>query len=177
MVSRRSRGEAALFWDEKRQRRIALVDVGFTDEGRRRRRYVSGRTKTEVKAKLQQARRDEDDGLRADSKTLTVGDAVNEWSDHGLVGREPSTIQNRRTLAERHVIPGLGRRKLVDLTMRDIDRFPAHQAATLSKQPSRVFCRFFAVRSAEHRPRTSCAGTLRCCPRCPVAKPAACRRR
>src|SRR4051794_12216516 len=121
MVSRRSRGEGALFWDEKRQRWIALVDVGFTDDGRRRRRYVSGTTKTEVKAKLQQARRDEDDGLRAESKTLTVADAVNEWLDHGLTGKEPSTIQNRRTLAERHVIPALGRRKLVDLSTRDVD--------------------------------------------------------
>lgn len=55
-----------------------------------------------------------------------------EWLDHGLTGKEPSTIQNRRTLAKRHVIPALGRRKLVDLTTRDIDRFLTHKATTLS---------------------------------------------
>src|SRR3954447_9731527 len=132
MANRRNRGEGALFWDEKRQRWIALVEVGFTVEGKRRRRYVSGRTKTEVKAKLQQARRDEDDGLRVESKTLTVGDAVQDWLEHGLVGKEASTVQNRRLLAERHVIPALGRRKLVDLTTRNVDRFLAHKATTLS---------------------------------------------
>ena len=93
---------------------------------------MSGTTKTEVKAKLQQARRDEDDGLRAEPKTLTVADAVNEWLDHGPTGKKPSTIRNRRTLAERHVIPALGRRKLVDLSTRDVDRFLAHKATTFS---------------------------------------------
>ena len=30
MVSRRSRGEGGLFWDEERQRWIGPADVGFT---------------------------------------------------------------------------------------------------------------------------------------------------
>ena len=80
-------GEAALFWDDKRQRWIALLDDGSTVEGKRRRRYVSGKTKTEVKAKLQQARRDEDDDLRAESKTLTVADASTTGSTAALLGR------------------------------------------------------------------------------------------
>lgn len=66
------------------------------------------------------------------SRTLTVADAINDWLDHGLVGKDPSTVENRRSLAERHVIPALGARKLVDLTTRDVDRFLAHKAATLS---------------------------------------------
>lgn len=132
MVSRRSRGEGALFWDETRHRWIALVDAGFTVEGKRRRRYVSGKSKTEVKTKLQQVLRDEAESLHPESKTLTVGEVISDWLEHGLVGKEPSTIQNRRTLAERHLIPALGRRKLVELTTRDVDRFLAEKATTLS---------------------------------------------
>lgn len=132
MVSRRSRGEGGLFWDEARQRWIGSADVGFTVEGKRQRRYVSGKTKTEAKTKLQQALRDQAESLRAESKTLTVKEAVTDWLEHGMVGKEPSTVQNRRTLAERHLIPALGQRKLVDLSTRDIDRFLAHKATTLS---------------------------------------------
>ena len=46
MPARRSRGEGALYWDESRQRWMAAVDVGFGPEGKRRRRWVSGKTKT-----------------------------------------------------------------------------------------------------------------------------------
>ena len=91
---------------------------------------------------------------RAESKTLTVKEAVTEWLEHGLVGKEPSTIQNRRTLAERHVIPALGQRKLVDLTTRDIDRFLAHKATTLSTSTVARLLSILRRPSAEHRPRT-----------------------
>lgn len=132
MVSRRSRGEGGLYWDKARQRWIGAVDVGFSVEGKRRRRYVSGTTKTEAKAKLQQALRDQTESLRAESRSLTVKGAVEDWLDHGMVGKEASTVQNRRTLAEHHVFPALGQRKLVELTTRDIDLFLAHKATTLS---------------------------------------------
>lgn len=132
MVSRRSRGEGALFWDVARQRWRSAADVGFTVEGKRQRVYLSGKTKTEAKAKLQQALRDQAEHLRAESKTLTVSEAVTDWLEHGLVGKKPSTVQNRRTQAERHLMPALGQRKLVDLSTRDIDRFLANKATTLS---------------------------------------------
>lgn len=132
MVSRRSRGEGALYWNETRQRWMGVADLGFSVEGKRLRRYISGKTKTEAKAKLQQALRDQAESLRAESRTLTVKEAVTDWLEHGMVGKESTTIQNRRTLAEHHLIPALGHRKLVDLTTRDIDRFLAHKATTLS---------------------------------------------
>lgn len=132
MTARRSRGEGSLFWHEGRQRWIAIVDAGFTPEGKRRRRHISGKTKTEAKAKLLQARKEMSEGLPAESPTYTVAEAVQSWLTYGLSGKDPNTVENCRILAEGHVIPALGQRKLLELTTRDIDRWLAAKAQTLS---------------------------------------------
>jgi hypothetical protein len=101
-----SRGEGALYWDESRQRWMSAVDVGFSPTGRWRRRWVSGKTKTEAKQKLLALRRDQTDGLPAEHRTYTVRDAVESWLEHGLIGRDDHTVTNRTILA----IPALARR-------------------------------------------------------------------
>jgi hypothetical protein len=106
MPARRSRGEGALYWDESPQRWMAAVNVGFSLTGRRQRRWVSRKTKTEAKQKLLALRRDQTDGLPADHRTYTVRDAVESWLEHGLTGRDDHTVTNRTILA----IPALARR-------------------------------------------------------------------
>jgi len=49
MTKRRSRGDGGLFWDERRQRWIASVTVGYDGRGKRVFRRASGRTKTEAR--------------------------------------------------------------------------------------------------------------------------------
>jgi len=131
MVTRRSRGEGGLYWNEARQRWMATVDLGFTPAGKRRRAYISAKTKTD-KAKLLALRRDQADGLPVEQRGYTVREAVQSWLRYGLVGREPSTVENRRIMAEKHVIPALGARKLVELTAEEVDGWLAAKARTLS---------------------------------------------
>ena len=100
--------------------------------GKRRRAYISARTKTEAKAKLMALRRDQADGLPVEQRGYTVREAVESWLRYGLVGREPSTVANRRIMAEKHVIPALGARKLVELTAEEVDAWLALKAQTLS---------------------------------------------
>ena len=88
MPARRSRGEGALYWDESRQRWMAAVNVGFSPTGKRQRRWVSGKTKTEAKQKLLALRRDQTDGLPTEHWTYTVREAVESWLEHGLTGRD-----------------------------------------------------------------------------------------
>ncbi len=88
MPTRRSRGEGSLYWDESRQRWMAAVDVGFSPTGKRQRRWVSGKTKTEAKQKLLAMRRDQSDGLPTEHRTYTVREAVESWLEHGLTGRD-----------------------------------------------------------------------------------------
>jgi integrase len=132
MTARRSRGDGGLSWDETWERWIAAVTVGYAPNGKRIVRRASGRTKTEARTKLKELLRDHDDGIPIASRAYTVGQAVEDWLDHGLGGRDPSTVETNRILARQHVIPALGSRKLIELSAEDVDRWLADKARTLS---------------------------------------------
>ena len=132
MISRRSRGDGGLHWDIARERWIATVTLGYAPSGKRIVRRASGRTKTEAKNKLKELIREHDDGLAAAPRSYTVADAVTDWLDYGLSGRSSNTIETGRILANQHVIPALGARKLSELSAEDVDRWLAEKAQTLS---------------------------------------------
>jgi hypothetical protein len=132
VTARRSRGDGGLHWDETRQRWIASVTVGYTPSGKRIVKRGSGRTKTEARSKLKELVRDHDDGLAASQHGYTVADAVNDWLDYGLSARDQNAVATRRSLANQHVIPALGARKLRDLSAEDVDIWLADKARTLS---------------------------------------------
>jgi integrase len=137
MTSRRSRGDGGLHWDRQRQRWIASVTVGYTPAGKRIVKKGSGRTKTDAKDKLKEILRDSDDGLAIAPRGYTVAQAVTDWLDYGLHGRDAKTIETRRILANTHVLPALGARKLRDLSAEDVDRWLAEKANTLSTRTLR----------------------------------------
>ncbi|TCK27115.1 site-specific integrase [Pseudonocardia endophytica] len=132
MTARRSRGDGGLHWDETRQRWIATVTVGYSPAGKRIVRRASGRTKTEAKNKLREIVRATEDGHQVEPHGYTVRQAVEDWLAFGLTGRSENTITTRRFLAEQHVIPALGARKLRELSAEDVDRWLAEKARTLS---------------------------------------------
>ena len=106
--------------------------VGFTAMGKRRVVTVSGRTKTEAKAKLREVMRDHQDGFPTERRHRTVAEAVEDWLAHGMGLQEPSTVVNRAILARTHLVPVLGRRRLVELTVHDVDAWLAGRATMLS---------------------------------------------
>jgi integrase len=137
VTKRRSRGDGGLHWDESRKRWIASVTVGYTPAGRRIVKKGSGRTKTEAKAKLKEILRDYEDGLTVAPHNFTVRDAVRDWLAYGLNDRDESTVVNRTILANTHVIPALGARKLRELTADDVDLWLADKARILSTKTLR----------------------------------------
>jgi NAD(P)-dependent dehydrogenase (short-subunit alcohol dehydrogenase family) len=124
MATRRSNGEGSLCWNEARQRWVGRASLGYNADGKRRIGTVSARTKTEARTRLRALLRDHDDGLPT-QRAYTVGDAVEAWLMHGLVGRDPNTVANRTSLARAHLIPGLGKRRLAELTAEEIDSWLA----------------------------------------------------
>ena len=132
MSKRRSRGDGGLYWDKRRERWIASVTVGYTPAGKRIVRRGSGRTKTEAKAKLRAVLRDYEDGLAIAVHHLTVGDVVNDWLVYGLAGRAPNTRAKYESLAQTHIIPDLGARKLRELSATDVDRWLKAKSSILS---------------------------------------------
>ncbi|GAA5036777.1 site-specific integrase [Actinopolymorpha pittospori] len=137
MAKRRSRGDGGLHWDEARQRWIATAQLGFRPNGKRIVKKGSGRTKTEAKQKLKEVLRDLEDGLPVVRDDHTVAYAVRSWLSYGLTGRDPSTLKTRTILANVHVIPDLGARRLRDLTADDVDRWLAAKAQDLSTRSLR----------------------------------------
>ena len=114
---RRGHGEDSIYYDQANHYWVAAVSLGYKG-GKRVRRKVTGRTKTEVRTKLRDLRRHLDNGVRS-SATYTVGNALDDWLANGLSGRSDRTkVLYRDTvkpLRER-----LGEVKLRELTARDV---------------------------------------------------------
>jgi integrase len=127
-----------VYWDEKRQRHIAEVTIGYTPAGKRIVRRGSGKTKTEARAKLKEVLRDHEDGLSIAPPNFTVADAVNDWLSYGLSGRSRSTRENYSILARTHIIADLGARKLREFSAHDVDRWLADKAKILSTRTLRL---------------------------------------
>jgi integrase len=137
MTSRRSRGDGAVYWHERRQRWITSITTGYTPDGKRIIKSASGKTKTEAKNKLKEIIRDHEDGHVLVASGYTVGQAVEDWLTYGLNGRDPNTVKTRRFLADGHVISALGARKLRELTAEEVDEWLAEKAQILSTRTVR----------------------------------------
>jgi integrase len=131
------RGRRHLYWDRSRQRWIAEVTVGYTPSGKRIVKKASGKTKTVAQRKLKDIIRDYEDGLAIASHKYTVADAVRDWLQYGLSGRSQATVEKCTILANTHVIPALGARKLRDLSADDVDQWLMDKAQTLSTRTLR----------------------------------------
>jgi integrase len=138
-AKRRGRGEGGLHWDEKRKRWIASLTVGYTPDGRRIVRKGSGATKTAARAKLKENLRDHEDGLAVASHNYTVADAVNYWHEvFAKSDRADKTVDMYRWYIDNHIIPGLGARKLRELTVEDVEKWLADRTGTLSTRSLRI---------------------------------------
>jgi integrase len=90
----------------------------FTADGRRR--YVSGKNKTEAQRALRQAMADADRGLIFDADNLKVEEYLDRWlSDSVRDTVKATTFERYEQITRLHLKPALGRVKLKSLT-------PAH---------------------------------------------------
>jgi len=153
MSKRRSRGEGGLHWDAQRARWIATVTIGYTPAGKRIVRKASDKSKTKALAKLKEKLRDLEDGLTTEPHNYTVAEAVNYWLTYGPNGRSAATVNNYRCLAEEHIIPDLGARKLRELSAEDVDKWLAGKALVLSTRTLRLLHSILnrSVRNAQAR--------------------------
>lgn len=131
MTTRRSRGDGGLYWSEPRQRWIAEITVGYDGRGKRITRKTSAKNKTEAKDKLKEMIRDLDDGLGLAPHDYTAGDAVRDWLTYGQGKRDKGTVAWITSLANNHVIPALGARRLRELSADDVDRWLAQESRVL----------------------------------------------
>ena len=147
---RRGHGEDSIYYDQANHYWVAAVSLGYKG-GKRVRRKVTGRTKTEVRTKLRVLRRDLDSGIRPRA-TYTVGDALDDWLANGLNGRSDRTRELYRdtvkALRER-----LGEVKLRELTAGDVQETLDALAGRLSTRSLQItrLCLERTIRHAEVR--------------------------
>jgi integrase len=117
-VSRRPRGEDAIYFAAAKNRYVGSVSLGYGPDGKRIRRKVLGKTKQEVRERLNALHKEPNAGVRS-SSTYTVREAVDDWLREGLDG----TSERTRTLYEGLLGPlldAIGTRPLRDLGARDV---------------------------------------------------------
>jgi len=133
MATRRRRGEDGISFehrgacrDPERHRHCpglwrGEITVGYTQDGRRQRRKVSGTTKAAVLDRLRELHRDLDKGIvpKTGYANYTVRRAAEDWLRSGLDGRSAKTIQTNQNVLE-PILKVVGVRKLRELTAADV---------------------------------------------------------
>jgi integrase len=111
MTKRREKGEGSVY------RRKDGRCVGEYEDANGKRRYVSGKTKAEARAKLRKLLADRDEGVAYDSQNLTVGNYLNRWlaALKGTVRQR--TWQRHEEVVRLHLKPTIGGVKLDKLNV------------------------------------------------------------
>ena len=145
MTTRRRRGEDGISFehrgpcrDPQRHRHCpglwrGEITLGYTGDGKRARRKVSGTTKAAVVDKLRDLRLQLDKGItpKAGYAHYTVRQAAQDWLAHGLEGRSATTVKKNQNVLE-PILTVIGARKLRDLSAGDVRQALAAMAAGYS---------------------------------------------
>ena len=164
MATRRRRGEDGISFEHRgpcrdpgRHRHCpglwrGEVTVGYTGDGKRTRRKVSGTTKAAVVDKLRDLHNQLDKGItpKAGYVHYTVRQAAQDWLAHGLDGRSPKTVTKNQNVLE-PILAVIGARKLRDLTAADVRQALAAMAARYSTAAASACLTSAAVRSRSLR--------------------------
>lgn len=121
--TRRANGAAAPYWNESRQRYELFVELERDENGGRRRKKVTGRTKTEVREKARQVRAELDRSGAAPDGSITVDALMRMWLDSllGVVSDGTREVYERTTRL--YITPKLGWRKVAQLQPRDVSKW------------------------------------------------------
>jgi len=126
---------------------MGAISLGYGPDGKRIRRKVSGKTKQEVRAKLQALHQELNAGVKS-SSTYTVREAVDDWLREGLYGTSERTCTLYEGLLE-PVLGIIGARLLRDLGARDV-RSALSQLATRYSTRSLQITRNSLERAIRH---------------------------
>ena len=126
-VRHRGFGEDGIYLDAARNWYMGAISLGYGPDGKRIRRKVSGKTKQEVRAKLQELHQEMNAGVRS-SSTRTVRETVEDWLREGLDGTSDRTRALYEGLLE-PLLEVIGARPLRVLSAGDV-RSALSQLAT-----------------------------------------------
>ena len=113
---RRGRDEGSVYQRASDGRWVGSVHVGYRD-GKRIRKTVYGKTRTEAAAKLRAAQTAAAQGTLIHDERRTVEDYLTWWIDEVVPGTvKPTTEDGYRYMVNRYVVPAIGKVKLAKLS-------------------------------------------------------------
>ena len=107
MAKRRAKGDGAIYFSESKGLFIGQIDVGFDEYGKRKRKTVYGKTKTEVQEKLKSVEYQIFSGTFTNPSTITIYHLAKQILDDKLNQgefKETSYFRNIETLKQTKAI-------------------------------------------------------------------------
>lgn len=122
--SKRANGEGSIY--QRQDGRWTAAYYVPKPTGGESRRYVYGKTSDEVETKLVEIRNQVRSGAPVAPAGLTLARYLDEWMEQIAAPRiRPTTARSYRDAIRRHLAPKLGRKRLGQLTARDVRHFVA----------------------------------------------------
>ena len=149
--TRRANGNADPLWNEQRQRYALFLELPRSEDGKRRRKKVSGKTKTEARQHAREVRQSVDATGEATDDSITVAVMMRGFLDAIPGTVSEGTLQIYRRADRLYITPALGREKVAHLQPRDVtlwlnsvrggersQALPRHTAPGARRAPSRA---------------------------------------
>jgi integrase len=116
-MAKNGNGEGSIYEHKKNGKKVGYRGAYWVHTAKGpKRRYVSGKTREEVRDKLIEALGNRAQGLVFDAGSITVEEYLTSWLKDSVRGTvRVSTYEVHRHMIEPHIIPALGRIKLRDL--------------------------------------------------------------
>lgn len=127
---RRRRGEGSIT-QRKNGTWTGYILTSQFENGRRKRRYVSGETYEEVRRKLAKLQSSSDAGTLTDVSDLTVSQHLEHWLEHSVKGSiRDSTFEGYTILVQTHINPALGGLRVASVSELTIEKFVSELSKT-----------------------------------------------
>lgn len=115
-------GEGSIYQRTSNGLWVGAISVGRDERGRPIRKSVSAKTAAEVRLKLRAVERQIDDGLPPPDDRMTIKQLLQRWQKEVLRHQvAPTAFDNYKSLADHHIEPTLGRKRVSRLTPADVD--------------------------------------------------------
>src|SRR3954464_11556530 len=116
MTRKRGNNEGSIYEHVRKGKKVGYRGAYTVHDAKGpKRRYVTGKTREEVRRKLTKAMSDRDGGLVFDAGALTVGEYLDRWLKEIKDTVRQSTHERYGYAIEPHIKPAIGRIKLKDL--------------------------------------------------------------
>lgn len=116
MAKRRGSGEGSVYQRKVDGKWAGQLDLGFSPEGKRLRKFVYAGTQKEAIGKLRDLERQREEGRDLAAKPETVEAFLTRWlRDVVEPNRAVKTTSHYRDITRLHLLPTLGRIRLIDL--------------------------------------------------------------